>query len=195
MRGIRGLLQELRLPGVTVPAGCMASIKQVVTASARSAWSHARCPGTEVQWSYDWTGARPDFAQTCNRSRPRVNLPSANVAAADVFNALVALEATEAAILTSAASKAVPTRDNRTVSTAVRTVAGDEAEEREAGLPRIALVRESPNYLAAVQAALRSSWRFVPLSPHVPASTLSQVEVSFGTAKTSCCPFSCAHRL
>ena len=29
--------------------------------------------------------------QTCNGSRPGVNLPSANVAAADVFNALVAL--------------------------------------------------------------------------------------------------------
>ena len=103
MRGIRGLLEELRSPGLSeahlsVPPGCLTSIKQIVTDSAHSAWYRGRCPHSNntndaerAQWSYDWTGSRPNFLQTCNASRAGVNLPSANVAAADVFNALVAL--------------------------------------------------------------------------------------------------------
>ena len=47
MRGIWGLLKELRSPELSkahlsVPSGCMASIKHVVTASAHSAWYHGR---------------------------------------------------------------------------------------------------------------------------------------------------------
>jgi hypothetical protein len=63
----------------------------LINASALSVWNHARCPGLHNQWSYDWSGTGPHFVQGCNGSVDGTNLLSSNVAAADAFNALVAV--------------------------------------------------------------------------------------------------------
>jgi hypothetical protein len=87
--GERGQLLEEAL---VAPAGCVADLRMLINASATSVWNHARCPGPRDQWSYFWSGRNPHFAQGCNASASGTNLVSSNVAAADAFNALVALK-------------------------------------------------------------------------------------------------------
>ena len=58
--------------------------------------------------------------------------------------------------------------------------AGGSSGSSGGGSPRVALVHESPQYLALVQAHLKTRWTFVPLKEDVSPASLARVEACVG---------------